>query len=138
MGVLHDLAEARTGDLDLPAKSYATTDDEKAVHDQFVHLVFGQDLEVLMQEYEKRETMTAKCAKDADAVGQMYLEWVLMWQGNRLAERWFEGDFKHRVPYFRTASAKKLAMSMKDSYPLEWWKQFMETGVNLKHLNSEK
>jgi len=139
MGLLHDLLEARTGDVDFIAKNYATLDETKALEDQFAGIEFGNDLLKTMQEYENRETVIAKCAKDADTVAQMYLEWLLSWRGNKLAEKWFEGDYQHRVPHLRTESAKTLALSMKDSNPQEWWwSEFVEKNINLDHLNSKK
>lgn len=139
MGTLHDLAEARTGDADFVAKNYVTIDEERALQDQFAGLPFGEDLLKLLHEYEERESMEAKCAKDADIIAQMYIEWVLTWRGNKLAERWFEGDFIHRVPFLRTESAKEMALEMKDSHPHEWWwAEFVDKGVNREHLNSKK
>ena len=139
MGTLHDLLEARTGDADFVAKNYVKIDESKAVHDQFAGLPFGEDLLGLVQDYEDRESLEAKCTKDADILAQMYMEWVLTWRGNKLAERWFEGDFTHRVPFLRTESAKKLAMEMKNSNPHEWWwAEFVEPGVNRDHLNGKK
>lgn len=121
MGTFHDLAEARTGDLDFVAKHYTEANEEKAVSDQFAEIEFGADLQNLLHEYEIRESLEAKCAKDADSLEQLYQEWVLMWQGNKLAEKWFESDFKDRIPSLRTESAKKLAYAMKESNPQEWW-----------------
>ena len=124
MGLLHDLAEARTGDLDFVSKNYTKKDDKKAVSDQFAGLAFGNDLKNLILEYEDRTSLISKCAKDADMLQQTYLEWVLAWQGNKLAEKWF--------------AAKKLMLQMKDSNPQKWWwSEFVEKGVNLKHLNGK-
>lgn len=36
MAIFHDLAEARTGDLDFVAKHYANTNEEHAIKDQFL------------------------------------------------------------------------------------------------------
>jgi len=133
MAVFHDLAEARTGDFDFVAKHYGSADEQKAVDDQFNGLEFGKDLHSLLDEYEERETKVAKCAKDADSIEQMYQEWTLSWQGNKLAEKWFEADFLDRVPGLRTESAKKLALSMKDSNPQEWWwSQFVKNDMAIK------
>jgi putative hydrolases of HD superfamily len=139
MGVLHDLLEARTGDADFVSKNYVQVDEPKALRDQFAPLPFGSDLLKMMESYETRTTLEAKCAKDADALAQLYVEWLLSWRGNKLAERWFEGDFVHRVPHLRTKSAKKLALAMKDSNPHEWWwSEFVDKGVNYDHLNSKQ
>lgn len=138
MATLHDLAEARTGDLDFISKNYTVDDEERAIEDQFKDIEFGGDLKNLMIEYEARKTLTARCAKDADSLEQIYQEWVLTWQGNKLAQNWFEGDFKDRVPNMHTKSAKKLALAMKESNPNEWWWSEFVTkdgrAKNLKHL----
>ena len=139
MGVLHDLPEARTGDVDFVAKNYVEVNESKAIRDQFAGLPFAKDLLLLIDEYEERETHVAKCAKDADSLAQLYIEWLLGWRGNKLAQKWFEDDFDNRVPHMRTESAKKLAHQMKDSNPQEWWwSEFVAKGVNIKHLNGKK
>ena len=121
MATFHDLAEARTGDLDFIAKNYNKDDEAKAVDDQLKNLYFGKELHALLDEYEERKSLKSKCAKDADGIAQMYIEWVLTWRGNKLAQNWFEGSFRVRVPNMYTKSAKRLAHSMKDSNPNEWW-----------------
>jgi putative hydrolase of HD superfamily len=121
MATFHDLPEARTGDMDFVAKHYTSVDEERAVVDQFSGFEFGEDLKKLIEVYEIRTSLEAKCAKDADSLEQLYQEWVLMWQGNKLAQKWYESDYKDRVPGLRTESAKKLAYEMKDSNPQEWW-----------------
>lgn len=139
MGLLHDLAEARTGDNDFVSKNYTTMDEARAIDDQFSGVDFAQDLKREIEEYEKRESQVAKCVKDADAVAQMYMEWTLSWQGNRLAEKWFGGDLVNRLPHMRTKSAQKLIELLKDSDPQEWWWNELvdKGGPNLKHLNGK-
>ena len=138
MGALHDLLEARTGDVDFVSKNYVEVDEPRALRDQFAQLPFGKDLLKMMEGYEERTSVEAKCTKDADSLAQLYVEWLLSWRGNKLAERWFEGDFVHRVPHLRTESAKKLALAMKDSNPHEWWwSEFVDKGINYDHLNSK-
>lgn len=137
MGVMHDLAEALTGDNDFITKNYATMDDERAIKDQFAGISFGDDMRKEVMEYEERKTFLSKCVKDADCIAQMYMEWTLSWQGNKLAEKWFTGDLKHRVPHFHTKSAKKLIELIKATDPQSWWWDQLveEGGPNLKHLN---
>lgn len=139
MGVFHDNAEMRTGDLDFIAKNYATTDETKAIKDQLKNLPFGADLIKIFEEYEERKTLISKCAKDADSLEQMYQEWVLMHTGNTMAKRWFEGSTINRIPYLRTKSAKLIAKIMLKRHPHQWWwKDFVEKNLNLTHLNSKK
>lgn len=135
MGLLHDLAEARTGDMDFISKNYVKVDEMSAIQQQFADIEFGGDLYKILIEYEERKSKVAQCAKDADSVEQIYQEWVLSWQGNQLAKQWFEGEFTHRLPYLHTESAKSLVLSMKDSNPNKWWwAEFVEKGVNYQHL----
>jgi len=92
MAVFHDLAEARTGDHDFISKKYNACDENKAIQDQFVGAPWETWLKWLLHEWEERTTQLSWCVKDADHLAQIYHEWVLMWQGNKLAEQWFVGD----------------------------------------------
>lgn len=140
IGILHDNVEARTNDLDFLAKHYAKTDEAKAIHEQYDSLPFGKDLEQLVHEYETRDTQVAKCAKDADIIEQLYQEWMLMHMGNQMAERWFIGDYIHRVPFLRTKSAKKIALQLKKTKPHDWWFEELveKSGPNRDFLNGKK
>lgn len=139
MGVLHDNAEARTNDLDFLAKHYASTNEEKAINDQLKDLPFSDDLKKLIHEYEQRESLTAKCAKDADTIDQLYQQWMMMYQGNKMAERWHLENYQTRVPYLRTESAKQLAYAMIESHPHEWWFNDVNGDkLNLDLLNGKK
>ncbi len=139
MANLHDLPEARTGDFDFIQKNYSKPDEEKAITDTFAGFDFGSDLHKLIIEYEKRDTLTAQCAKDADLVEQMYQEWVLGWQGNKLAQRWFDDKQAMTVPKFYTESAKTIILKMKDSNPQEWWwYEFVTNNYNSKNLTGRE
>lgn len=137
MGLMHDLAEARTGDNDFVSKNYTTMDEAKAIDDQFQGINFSKELKSEVEEYEERTTKISQCTKDADCIAQLYMEWTLAWQGNKLAEKWFKGDLKNRVPFLKTKSAKKLITLLKKSDPQQWWwSQFVsKAGPNLEHLN---
>lgn len=135
MATLHDIPEARTGDLDFAGKNYSQVNDEAAIEDTFAGFEFGKDLKNVVDEYEKRESKISKCAKDADLIEQMYQEWVLMWQGNKLAEKWFKGKLKLVVPKLYTKSAKKIVESMGKSNPQEWWwSEFVNKDYKSKNL----
>lgn len=135
MANLHDMQEARTGDFDFAGKNYSKTDENRAIKDTYTGINFGKDLENLMSEYEERTTLLSKCAKDADLVEQMYQEWVLMWQGNKLAQKWFEDKQKLTVPKFYTKAAKELIEGMKSSNPHEWWwSEFVDKNFSSKNL----
>jgi len=137
VGLIHDLAEARTGDNDFISKNYTTMDEKQATIDQFSGIGFAKDLMNELDEYEERKTKLSKCIKDADHVAQMYMEWTLAWQGNKLAEKWFKGDMIHRVPSLKTESAKKIVRMIKSTDPQDWWWDELvnKQGPNLKNLN---
>ena len=135
MATLHDLQEARTGDFDYAGKHYSMKDEVKAINDTYADLEFGKDLQNLMIEYEKRVSPESRCAKDADLVEQMYQEWVLMWQGNKLAEKWFKSKQEYVVPKFYTKAAKQLIEGMITSNPQEWWwEEFVYKDFSSKNL----
>ena len=121
MTLIHDVAEVRTADHGFVEKHYVEINEDKANKDTFLKMDFGKDLFDLNAEFEAKETQIAKIVKDADSLQQIFLEWDLMWQGNLIAKKWFESDFKDRVPGLRTESAKKIAESLKTSNPNEWW-----------------
>lgn len=135
MGLLHDLPEARTGDLDFARKNYSKVDEEKAIKDTYAGIPFAHDLEKIVNEYEERKSVILQCAKDADLIEQMYQEWVLMWQGNKLAQKWFEDKQKLTVPKLYTKSAKAIIKSIKTSNPQEWWwSEFVTKNYKSKNL----
>ena len=75
----------------------------------------------------------SQCVRDADSLAQIYHEWVLMWQGNKLAEQWFKADFIERIPHLFTNTAKELVNAMKSSNPNEWWwNELVEKGGRVK------
>jgi putative hydrolases of HD superfamily len=90
MATFHDVAESRTGDHDFFAKNYNVCDEDRAIKDQCAGLPFESDLHGLLAEYEERQTTESKVVKDADSLAQTFHERVLMRQGNKMAEQWFE------------------------------------------------
>jgi len=139
MGILHDNAEVRTGDLNFVEKHYAKTDEEQALKHQLQDLPFGEDLHKIIAAYEARDTLEARCVKDADALEQMYQEWVLAYMGNREAQRWLEGNKENRIPKLRTESAKRLALLFYQHTPSDWWSKNMEgENLNRELLNGKR
>ncbi|HNQ30950.1 MAG TPA: HD domain-containing protein [Candidatus Woesebacteria bacterium] len=135
MAVFHDLPEARTLDADFASKHYVTIDEQRARKDTYAGIDFGHDVHTMMEEYEQRKSMVSQCVKDADLLEDMYQDWVLAWQGNKLANRWFEDKQKFVVPKFYTKSAQKLVSRMKDSNPQQWWwDEFVTNNYDSKKL----
>ncbi|MEJ2102713.1 MAG: HD domain-containing protein, partial [Desulfobacterales bacterium] len=66
MCLLHDLPEARTGDLNTVQKTYVTADDAKALEDATRHLPFASSITALIKEFNENQSKEAVLAHDAD------------------------------------------------------------------------
>ncbi|MCF8023921.1 MAG: HD domain-containing protein [Desulfobacteraceae bacterium] len=66
MCLLHDLPEARIGDLNYVQKKYVVADEKRAVADATQNLPFGEEISELIDEFNRQETMEAMLAHDAD------------------------------------------------------------------------
>ncbi|MFA5358850.1 MAG: HD domain-containing protein [Patescibacteria group bacterium] len=117
MCLFHDLPEARTSDLNYVHQKYARADEEKAFTDLTSTLPFGDDMEKIKKEYEARESLEAKLAKDADNI-----EWILSLKeeldtGNTRASGWIASAVKR----LKTENAKKLAEKIVATNSDHWW-----------------
>ena len=66
MCLVHDLPEARIGDLNTVHKQYVTADEPRAVQDTAKNLPFGSALTDLIQEFNAGHSKEAQLAYDAD------------------------------------------------------------------------
>jgi putative hydrolase of HD superfamily len=122
MCFLHDLPEARIGDLNYVNKKYVIADEERAVKELAQTLPFGKDIESLIHEFNKMETLESKLANDADQ-----LELILQLKeyhdlGNRYAAEWIE----YAMQRLNTEVAKTLAQTIRETDSSLWW--FKEKG----------
>lgn len=117
MCLFHDLAEARTSDLNYVHQKYALSDEERAVSDLANSLEFGQDILETLREFRERKTKEAKLAKDADQI-----EWILSLKeevdtGNTRANTWIPSAVKR----LSTDAAKKLGEKIIKTNSDDWW-----------------
>ena len=117
MCLFHDIAEARTSDLNYVHQQYAQVNEDKAIHDLTETVPFGEDLQGLLKEYAERKTKESLLAKDADN-----LEWILSLKeqvdiGNKRAETWLPSAVKR----LKTESARKIAEEILVTKSDEWW-----------------
>jgi putative hydrolase of HD superfamily len=138
MCFLHDLPEARTGDLNYVNKKYVTAREDKAVEELARTLPFGDDITSLIHEFNAMETLESKLANDADQ-----LELILQLKeyhdlGNRYADEWIDYALKRLT----TDVARELAKTIRETDSSFWW--FKEkgdwwvTGGNPKLGNNDK
>lgn len=117
MCFLHDLPEARTGDLNYVNKKYVVADEKKAVRDLAETIPFGDDIESTIEEFNRAETREAQIANDADQ-----LELILMLKenkdlGNAYADEWLAFAIKR----LRTERAQDLARAVLETDSTSWW-----------------
>lgn len=117
MALFHDLPEGRTSDLNYVHQKYAQVNDAQAMQDLGSRLPFKGELEQLYHEYEARETLEAKLAKDADQ-----LEWILSLKeqadiGNTRANTFLPPAVKR----LKTPIAQQIATRIILTGSDEWW-----------------
>lgn len=92
--LVHDLVEARTGDLNYVNKKYVKADEKLASEDIREAYPCGDFLFSALQEYREGKTAEAKLAHDADQLELLLILKQQMELGNSRALRWFENTRK--------------------------------------------
>ncbi len=115
--LFHDLAEARTGDLNYVQQIYCTADERSALSDAVAGTGLEQDILGFHAEFEARETPEALLAKDADQ-----LDLILNLKrekdlGNRYADTWLDSAEQR----LRTLPARELAATIRRTDHTDWW-----------------
>lgn len=117
MCLLHDLPEARTGDLNAVQKKYVQADEEKAVSDLAGTLPFGDEMTELMAEFNRRETREALLAHDADQLAFILDLKALADTGYRTPDKWM----KHVTDRLQTDIGREIARSILAAPWDDWW-----------------
>ena len=117
MCLFHDLAEARTSDLNYVHQKYTISDEFSAIKDLMETLSFGDKMLGVLDEYKKRKSKEAILAKDADNI-----EWILTLKelvdiGNKRAVTWIPSAVKR----LKTKVAKDLAKVILKTKSDDWW-----------------
>jgi putative hydrolases of HD superfamily len=122
MCVLHDLPEARTGDMNYVNKKYVDVNEEKAVQELTEELFFGEEIKAAIEEFNRKETKEALIALDADQIALILQLKEYGDLGNRYAEEWINFALKR----LNTETGKKLAERIIKTDSSNWW--FKEKG----------
>jgi putative hydrolase of HD superfamily len=117
MCLLHDLTETRISDLNYVHQKYTERHEQKAINDLANTLPFGDEILTLLKEYEARESMESRLAKDADR-----LEWLMALKeqydtGNSRASNWLVSANAR----MDTDIAKQLAEKIMVTDSDHWW-----------------
>jgi len=117
MALVHDAAEARTGDLNYVHKQYNTVDEPHAVSDLIHGLEWAKDIPELIEEFNQGETREAQLANDADQLSLMLELKKLKDLGATSPESWLP----FVVDRLRTDTGKQLAREILGTRWDEWW-----------------
>jgi putative hydrolase of HD superfamily len=117
MALVHDLAEARTGDFNYVEKKYSTIDEAKAISHLIKPLSFGNDIKDLIDEFNLCETKEAKLAKDADQISFILELKKIDDIGAKGPEKWLP----HVLKRLKTDIGKQIAQSIMETGWDEWW-----------------
>lgn len=118
MCLIHDLPEARIGDLNSVQKQYVTADEDHAVTDTFRHFPFGESLSLLMTEFNQGKTLEAGLAHDADQLAFIIDLKALKDTGHTTAARWLSSV----TGRLKTDIGKKIAADILNTEWDAWWR----------------
>lgn len=121
MCLLHDLAEARTGDMNSVQKRYVAVEETLALQDAFEALPFGDECRRLVEEFNDGRSTEALLARDADQLALMLDLKALADCGHPPPERWLE-NVETRL---RTDVGKRMARTLRETHKDEWWLKIM-------------
>ena len=119
MCLFHDVAEARTGDANFIHSHYVKADEKKVIAGQYSDTPFEKEIIEILDEHNKRESKEAIIAKDAGLLNQIISQCNYLKDSKDL-ERWN----RHTIKGLKTKSAKKLAKTIIERNPFEWFYNF--------------
>jgi len=117
MCILHDLPEARTGDMNYVNKKYVEVNEAKAVRELTEGLFFGGDIRQAIDEFNARETREAKTARDADQIALILQLKEYGDLGNKYSDEWI----RYALQRLATEEGKKLADRIIQTDSSHWW-----------------
>jgi putative hydrolase of HD superfamily len=117
MCLVHDLPEARIGDLNYVQKKYVVPREDKAVMMATQNLPFGNDLADLIQEFNEGETIEARLAHDADQLSLILDLKALSDVGYASPQKWLP----HVMDRLQTETGKSIAASILKTDWDHWW-----------------
>jgi len=117
MCLMHDIAEARTGDLNYVNKKYVVADEDAAVRDMTENLPFGKEIGSFLSEFSEGTSPEAECARDADQLEMILQLKELGDLGNRYSQQWIATAIKR----LKTYNGKRLARSILNTDFSGWW-----------------
>lgn len=117
MALFHDLAEARTGDLNYMNKRYALMNEDQAMSDAAEGLPFAGELKGSWAEWRDGRSLEAQLASDADQLDMILELRRLQTLGSTQAGDWLFYAQKR----IKTEEGKILFDEIAETDPTNWW-----------------
>jgi putative hydrolase of HD superfamily len=117
MCLMHDLPEARTGDLNAVQKKYVTPDEPKAISELTRSLPFGNEISDLLAEFRSGQTLEAQLAHDADQLSLLIDLKSLQDIGHVSPIKWI----RHVRERMVTEIGRKMAKGILETEWDQWW-----------------
>ena len=117
MCLLHDLPEARTGDMNYVNKKYVAVDEAKAVRELTESLFFGDDIRRAIEEFNAQETPESRIARDADQIALILQLKEYGDLGNKYSDEWI----RYALQRLSTREGKELADRIIQTDSSPWW-----------------
>jgi len=115
--LFHDVAEARTGDMNYVHKKYDTADEPQAEADLCAGLPFGPEIADWLRDFREGDALEVRLAKDADQLDLLCSLVTERDRGNRQADEW--------IPFLlerlQTEQGKDLARAINSATSERWW-----------------
>jgi putative hydrolase of HD superfamily len=117
MCLVHDLPEARTGDMNYVNKKYVTVHEGKAVAELAATLFFGDEIKNIINEFNEKKTKESIIAHDADQLSLLLQLKEYGDLGNKYSKDWIAFVIRR----LHTDNAKKVAEGILKTDSAQWW-----------------
>ncbi len=117
MCLVHDLPEARTGDMNYVSKKYVRVDEGKAVRELAETLFFGEEIKALIDEFNSMKTRESLIVHDADQLALILQLKEYGDLGNKYTKEWIKFARKR----LHTATAKRMVDTILKTDSTQWW-----------------
>jgi len=117
LALVHDLPEARTGDLNYVHQKYVTPDEVRAAEDMTEGLPFGDEIRALLEEYRDEKTAESILAHDADQLEMLLQLKGHIDSGKPAADDWTPFVIRR----LKTDAARLLAERILAADSASWW-----------------
>ena len=127
MCLMHDLCEARMGDLNYVQKNYLQADENRAARDALQGLTFERKIADLLDEFNAGQTLEARIAHDADQLALLVDLKSLEDIGYRTPESWLP----HVQKRLKTKIGRQLAEALATRKWDAWWQKIFIDSNNV-------